>query len=159
MFIMDLGMMNIGSYELTAADDQQLAINIYGDGDSAVDLDIFDLILLPVNEWAGDFSDPLDNDMLGDRSGTGVPGSGALDIDSIDNPKVYLRSPLHSFNDLDEVRGIWQHKANGPAILQNGVTQRLWFLAMDNNGVAPYEAAFSLQIWRAQRYESLRGAG
>lgn len=90
------------------------------------DLYIYDLILLPVDEWAIDATDKaLETDSEVGASG-GFPK--VMDIDSVTNFKRNIRALVRRFGS-NLITSIYQPITNGEAILQANAPQRLHFLA------------------------------
>jgi len=123
--------------------------------------------LIPVDEWAGDFTaspDPNGNDYLsGNRSSTPtfIGGQGNYCyIDSITYPKFDLRV-IRLLRDTDNFDGLAETVANRPAILQANKNQRIWFLAESEDvsatRSAPIEICHSVEVYRQANYLSMRG--
>lgn len=87
-------------------------------------VDCFEIILIPADEWIGEFFDPLE---LG---GAGLERF--IDIDSASFPKKVLKCTLRN-RGSELVSGIWNSSASGVFMLQPGTRQRLWFLASQIN--------------------------
>jgi hypothetical protein len=127
---------------------------------------IYDLILIPVDEWAGDFTGtPVSwTDYLsGNRSSTVDAWGGKgryFYIDSITYPKWDLRA-LSLIRDTDNFTGLADTVANRPAILQNNKNQRIWFLAVRHDvgtdKVSVFEMCHSVEVYRQANYLSMRG--
>lgn len=91
---------------------------------SQPDLYIQDIILMPIDEWAGDFPGIYQSLLT-----TIVLYVARLDIDSITEPKNAIISPLRNdAKDDDATRGFVPSITNGSAMLQSNTTQKLWFL-------------------------------
>lgn len=140
------------------------SINIYvAYSANGVSIYFYDLIVFPVDEWAGSFDfGSNDRQYLGDCI---FWSQGRyLDIDSIGNPRFFLRALLNNANiTYGGISSNYRTIANGPAILQANRAQRLWFLSMwhsstanDNIDSDPEEAGH-VQVFRQQRYFSSRG--
>jgi len=130
---------------------------------ATTDFDLYDLILLPVDEWALDSQDVnLDStvaDALGYRSDDDY--NTYLDVDSISWPKNKAKVLLKLYSN-DLLDNDWQTIMSGDAIAQSNVTQRYWFLHTDTSDSpeigSRYAVVNSIQMWRLQRYLSARGA-
>lgn len=120
---------------------------------AADDIYIYDLILIPVDEWAGDFIAPN----LGSTGSASVNrGDTHLDADSITLPKTDMRSILR-FDSNDSITSRWQAVAT-QFQLKRGREQRLWFLSFQNLGTTGmHQTLHSIQLYRAQQYLSMRG--
>ena len=79
-------------------------------------------MIIPVDEWAGDFID------LVNTAGSTVSNLRLLDVDSVTYPKRQIRAMVRSPGDA--VVAIYEMIKNGPAALEVGEDQRLWFLAL-----------------------------
>lgn len=120
----------------------------------------YDLILIPVDEWAGDFYDFA-------NSSTSIIGRQSslihlLDIDSVANPLRDIRSLVRVEDASDSVIAIYIAIVNGEAIWQENTTQRLWVLsaAYDDNSaawIAKPQVGWSVQAYKNERYLALRG--
>ena len=170
--VLDLGPLTIpfyGSPLPSEMNDIYLTIYLYGDG---ANCDLYDLILLPVDEWAIDTGNlnvtswPSTAAKLGYRnqptSGGPTPiGNTYLDVDSIANPKVPIRSTLKYYY-TDLMATTYSAITPEPMIAQRGEAQRYWFLhtTLDTRstgiGSQP-EIVNSVQNWNVQRYISMRG--
>lgn len=112
-----------------------------------------DLILMPVDEWSGEFSQ---------TPTYGSCGYGQyLEIDSVCNPKIPVTANLRQ-EDTGELVIPWKTVVNGPATLQANAEQDLWFLAWyeDSDGkwsARPYICG-SIEVLKNERYLGMRGA-
>jgi len=159
----DLGRMPIpGSDVLTLDDDYSIRIEIEVYGDGAADADIVDLILLPVDEWAGAIWDPIQTgaSAIGRRGAGGgaLPAEFLLDVDSISNPKFLIRAVRRSYTD-DVIYGLFEPRVNGPATLHPRRTQRLWCFRTSSVSNLPYlggefEIADSVTAYTAERFDA-----
>jgi hypothetical protein len=114
-------------------------------------LDLYDIIMLPVDEWAIDC-------VATTGAVTTVTLGNTLDIDSVQSLKTIIRAQIR-FTD-DTILGIWQAITSSEAILQANADHRLWFCALKRiagNFLGPPEMAHSLQEQKVQRYISMRG--
>jgi len=126
----DWQLLNMGRVDLPVSDvfrgeeqpdETEIALQV--SASSALDLDVnaYDLWLIPVDEWAGDFIDvALEDD-------SGVDTGYQLDIDST-FPKRKIRSVVRRVGANSLIRATYQAITPGPAILQANADQRLWFL-------------------------------
>jgi hypothetical protein len=112
----------------------------------------YDLILIPVDEWAGEFVDP---EQGGTGTGNQLKPRRLLEIDGVKHPKQFLRPILYSVNS-QRIVGHWDRRFNGPPILQANADQRLWFLAGLDTQSEPH-VAFATCLGIVQRYLSYRG--
>lgn len=116
-------------------------------------VDCFELILLPADEWIGDFNDA--NEL----------GAAALEhyinIDSATFPKRILRATIrHRGSEL--VKGVWNTSASGVFALQPGEQQRLWMLCNqlnqgDESQGSAHTIVHQVKLWHHARWLGLRG--
>jgi len=160
--LLDMGQVVIpASMDMTLDDPPDtLRINVQAGflgGATGPEIDLIDVILLPVDEWAGDFVD------LEDGADSNIEGGHLLDVDSIANPKRDIRSLVRQ-DGSRFVTAVYDPRTNGPSILQQNADQRIWFLTsrsyVSGNGeeVAQPWVAHSVQLWKVQRYLAMRGA-
>jgi hypothetical protein len=100
-----------------------ITIQISSASGTNLNVNLYDLILIPVDEWAGDFVD----NALEDDSGVG--NGYRLDVDSLSYPKRRIRSLIRSADDSEFIKASYQPITPGPAILQANADQKLWFLS------------------------------
>lgn len=132
----------------------QLSLTIQGYNTSTnIAIQFFDLILIPHDEWAVDTLAPE----LATTATTDVKGSYYMDIDSITNPKATITALNR--NAAGQIVSRYQAINNGPAILQKGRAQKLWFLGMsyENFWRGFPEIAGSIEVSKQQRYLGFRG--
>jgi hypothetical protein len=94
-------------------------------------VEFYDLCLVPVDEWAGDFSDTAFED------DSGVGNGQMLDIDSVSFAKQPIRALVKSADATEYISAAYKAKTAPPAFLQHDADQRLWFLTA--RGVAKGE--------------------
>lgn len=123
---------------------------------------LFDIILIPVDEWAGDFYDFANNSssVIG-MTGSDLDKNHLLDIDSITHPVIDIRALVRE-EDVDEgVSAIYNPIVNGEAIWQENTTQRLWILSAaygtSDAWVSKPQVGWSVQSYKNERYLALRG--
>jgi len=119
----------------------------------------YELILIPVDEWAIDCEDMFKT--TGSRQYIGDYAT-HLNIDAIQNPRYLLTNLIRTSNNY--MTRYWRPITNGIPILHSGKHQRLWCLATRNrpysdedNVLSDHEICHSVQIWKNQRYTTLRG--
>lgn len=127
------------------------------------DLYLYDLILIPVDEWAIDAVDATNSNV----SDVGRSGGIAklLDVDSITDPRIDIKTLVRTADVGGLITAEYNPITNGPAILQANATQRLWFFAMQTSAtgasyswLAPPEIVHSVQIFKNEGYLGQRGA-
>jgi len=119
------------------------------------DVYFYDLILMPVDEWAVDVL----HDPAWACNGT-VNMDEYLDIDSIafpkQSPRVFIRELAN-----DRVFSLPQLITNGDHILQANARQKLWFLIqsckLSDEREAEVEITNKIKMFRNQQYQSMRG--
>ncbi len=126
---------------------------------AAADLYIYDLVLIPVDEWAGDFRDS-------DEAGSGAAAGNAdkIDIDSVLMPRASIRSTVEN-GVTGYTDAVWLPVTNGPAQLQQKEDHRLhfFFSRYHDPGAGIIESSepwisHSIQVFKVQRYLGMRGA-
>lgn len=152
--VLDFGAINIPPTDnLADGDIAESRLNIEAFGDGVADCNLYDLILMPVDEWIGDYSDidhltTWDNDF-------------ELDIDGVAYPKNTKRALIRLVA-TGAVNDIYEANATTP-ILQANTAQRLWFFIIrDLVPATPYdtsefEVAGSVLEYANARYLSARG--
>jgi len=143
-----------------------LLVEIYNTTTGALDCDMLDLVLIPCDEWIGDFCSNIAD--VSDDIGM----TEQLDIDSATMPY----SPIEAHNRYDNDRGAggayllfdkstWTAASSEPAFWQANKAQNLWFLGMDLYAAnSPYWLSFSsydlirVQFRGVRRYILARGS-
>ena len=123
----------------------------------AASLEVYDVIVMPTDEWAGEFTPAYASIGQGGASNEWT----YLDVDSVNYPKRDIRALLREYA-TDGVISQMRPVANGPAILQANADQKLWMFNLKIGGVADWAASIStggsIQVLKTQRYLSMRGA-
>jgi hypothetical protein len=149
--ITDLGLVTISPINLMDGDDvfNAATINVQLSNSNAApgDLYVIDLILIPVDEWAGQFSW---------HDGDRMDWNDLLDVDGLTHLRVDVRAFLRDPSDMS-IYSIWQPIAVEGPILQANADQRLWLFTMDRYGRAYISTGHSMQMVGNQRYDSMRG--
>jgi len=124
---------------------------------AATDLYLYDVILLPVDEWGAEFvvSQYGGNAQLGgDRSPF---YHGVLDIDSMSYPKLRLSAQVR-MDQNDQILFPWRCISNNAASLRKNTRQRLWFYMVNYVDTVSHLAyGHSLTVTDNERYLSMRG--
>lgn len=169
--LLDMGELVIGSPGVITTADEYEWTNITietecTDGGGGT-VRFYELILIPIDEWAAEFKDiglnPYSTTVPYSRNSS-LHYNSYLNADSLANPKAQLRGLL-SESGTDDITSSWLTRGNGPAILQTSGRQRLWFLTESNalsiSGAdiwqSYYHHSMAVQIWRAKQYLGLRG--
>lgn len=112
-------------------------------------LDLTEIILLPADEWIGEFVDPANNS-----------GIYTTIIDSATFPRRALRAYTRK-GGTRYVAANWRASAGGPFALDRGKATRLWFVQQSfDEGVlsSPFAAVQKVRLFGHARYLALRGA-
>lgn len=134
------------------APSSDIYIDLYAYCEAELDIEIYDVVLMPVDEWSGDFVDNVATNAL--TALGNVPDTGTkLFIDSAAWQHGTVRALLQSAIS-GTIDAVWQSLANGPAIAQaNGdddpeldMGQRLWFLFAKR-----HDANFEEDDWRSNQ--------
>ena len=121
------------------------------------DIHFYDLVLIPTDEWLGDFTDK-------ENSATSpLTNLYYLDVDSATFPKRSIRAQVRG-NKFNKIKNVFQPVVNGEAILQANARQRLWFFFARTAAASstdwrsePWMAA-KITLGATQRYLGMRGA-
>lgn len=155
--VLDFGQISLPTVQVSQlsgnlSDELKLVIQGYNTTTN-IGLSLYDLILIPIDEWAIDAQAPE----LSTTATTEVKSNGYLDIDSITNPKVAI-SALNR-NSADQIISRYQAVNNGPAILQKEVQQRIWFFAMSYEDYwrGYPDISGTVQVYKQQQYLGFRG--
>lgn len=124
--LLDFGRVDLPSsdlFRITEIPDQlNIVVQIANANGTDLVVNLYDVVLIPIDEWAGDFIDSaLEND-------SGVGNGRLLDIDSVTYPKRRIRSLVRTADASEFITASYQPITPGPAILQSNADQRLWFL-------------------------------
>lgn len=122
--LIDFGQVAVPASGVLSSDDlgdqSQLVVQVWSSV-NALHVYLYDLVLIPVDEWAGDFVDKTLN------LESSVENGCLLDVDSLAYPKRDIRATNRNVGS-DYVRSVYQPIVNGPAILQANADQKLHFL-------------------------------
>jgi hypothetical protein len=134
-----------------------MAITLQVWSSAARTVNLYDLALLPSDEWIADVVDPA---LLAAPSG--VSAGYTLDVDSVSFPKQERRA-LVRLNGADNglVKALYSPMAVGPAVLQADASQHLYALAARYSAGVWYSEPWLLHSARLQavfRYLSMRGS-
>jgi len=155
--LLDMGIVNLGAK--SGGTIESIVLSIDGFGDGAADIDIYDLILLPVDEWAGDLLDFDKKGLSARLGGRRQIASGTYLRADGTNPKIDVQSTTR-LQGTDNIAHFWQSVTAAPPVLQANASQRLWFLEAGLSLVlnqSKFEIAGSVQLTAVQRYNSMRG--
>jgi len=115
-----------------------------------------DLILLPTDEWFGDYVDDVLSTL------TPLAEARYMELDSIANPRERLR-PLIKNAATNGVVAVYEPQSPGPVLLQPQADQRMWYLfdRSATTGTGDWDASshilISKQARRMARYLGMRG--
>jgi len=114
---------------------------------------LYDMILLPVDEWAAAMSSAqIDQSNQLQLDGISSPALGAV-AQEIAGPSVFVPPP-------GTILDVWELRINRDApIAVPRSDQRLWFFAAraGTARLSDHEITMSAQLFRQQRYLSMRG--
>jgi hypothetical protein len=159
--IFDFGLLTIPSQ---GPDDQSnfISLWIYSIGNASDTCRYYEIILMPVDEWAIDAIDTNNGARTynGDRSA--VDDSYLLHIDSLTYPKQF-RTLIREYSTL-YITNRWLSITPQPAVIQANADQRLWFLSTrysviggsTNQRSEPF-VAHNASLIASQRYLLMRG--
>lgn len=154
--LLDMGQFTIGIQDFLDTDEtgNSFYFDLYSKATaSSQTVDIFELILMPIDEWFGYFEDST-------QAGPLLINN-TLDIDSASYHKRQLRSTI-KYRGSELVTATWLPSANGPLFLQPGKTQRFYFLGEMYNGeylASPFTQVHQVQLYAHERYLGGRGNG
>ncbi len=119
---------------------------------------VYDLILIPTDEWAGDFYDTVNT------ASSTLGYDKMLIVDSVGNPRKAIAAKVKAWQRAGLVKSIWETVANGPLVLRPNSEQRLWFLTARTYEIGsnpdwrsePYVLC-QVQLYKNERYFSARG--
>lgn len=121
------------------------------DWDSAY---VTDLILIPADEWSGNFGMPK-------ITGTSVlEYDYGVEIDAISTPRQYRAAEVHKIDNKKLYVADWSRIASSEPVFQANSDQRLWFLQYKHqNGLVSYiENCGAVCAERSSRYILMRGS-
>lgn len=154
--IFDMGKVTLGGDIMDAAVDvftsPYILVEIYSVNGAPGDLWLYDLILIPTDEFATHCIFPGGTDER-------IQYGRMLDIDSVYTKRT-KRALLREYSDND-VTEFWIPIQTSPTILQHNATQRLWFLFFGPSFTLPLgvmEASYTILLEDIQRYLSMRGS-
>jgi hypothetical protein len=154
--LLELGLIKIpDSDSMLDLTPNQLAFEIWMNNTNVAPGDVFlyDLILLPVDEWAIDTGNMTGSSLARNEFGRKVV------VDST-NPKENLTAVLQNVAPDTALSG-WAQYASGQSILQANETQRLWFLSERYNAAAAWTSevavAHNVNLNAVMRYLGMRG--
>jgi hypothetical protein len=160
--LLDLGRFRIPAYEIPSGEfpalNITLTLELSNSNAPTADLYLYDLILVPVDEWS---IDTYENFNSGDTSVSQITNINHYDIDSITFPRQAIRSVRKALPN-NGVTDAYIAVTSGEAILQANSNQRLWFLASRVHNFtlprqAEHEIAHSVELVTSQRYLGMRG--
>ena len=137
-----------------------ITIQAKNDSGGSRDVYFYDLVFIPTDEWAGDFTDQANID----ASIIGAQGDikHFIDVDSVTNPKVICSYVIRLNDSNEKISAIYEFAANGHVMLQANATQRVWVLSAHkgSNGEWLSEpwVAWSVQAFKNEQYLSMRGS-
>jgi len=154
--LVDLGQIQIHSdYHIPGVeigDQAQIVIKVGSNSASTV-LDLYDVVLMPIDEWSGDFQDRENT------SSSRVDNGQYIEIDSVGYPKHKIRSFVRKASGVTKAN--YAAITNGAAVLQANTTQRIYFLCASYGSSSDWISepwiSHSVTINAVQRYLGARG--
>lgn len=147
-----MGQFSISPQRFTDAGDTvfqtRITIETFVTSDTATGFDAQELILMPADEWIGDFSTVPGSTLY-------LRGEDTLDIDSATFPKRVLRCILRA-DGSNLVTAVWGSSSSGIFALSPAQRQRLWML-VEASGSSPHTFVHRAKLWFHARWLGLRG--
>jgi hypothetical protein len=142
-----------------------IIVQIQGISAAARNATFYDIVLIPVDEWMGDYQE----NVTASSAGAAPLGENAfLQIDAVAIPKRKRAAPVRfhplAAPALFPIRNRFLAYTAGPPILQANEDQKLWFLMMRSDSLTNLPRYSDpwllgrLQIVNAERYQSMRGS-
>lgn len=165
--VLDFGQIKLPASDILRTGElpEQTVIAIQGRNNSATtgrSMTIVDIILIPVDEWAGDFRDSQNvaNSVVGTVNGV----KRYIDIDSVRYTGSSIRALVKTDVAADSLAAIYQSISSREAFLQSNADQRLWFFFLQSSAVGtsyhwranPWITA-GIKVTKTSRYLSMRG--
>lgn len=142
----DVGEFVIDPGSITARELPALVIGVLTKHVATTQLVVFDVILIPVDEWV---SVTTIRQQLDQRQ---------MFIDSLTNPKHLIRAKSVDTVTTNSLVDSKIPLANGPAVIHKDGIQRLWFFFTNNQAIElSFAVSNTVQINAAKRYLSARG--
>ena len=160
--VLDFGRVQLAPDDILDGDSFNIEIRVMMIRFNPSTVDLFDFIVIPVDEWAGEFNMvPTGRTPWGERSTAVIKGT-IVDMDSITVPKRVMNSVLRA-----DVTGDFLYRprfiGRAPVALTPDEDQRAYFLIIndtpDPGGSVQslFELAGSATAQQVQRYLSMRG--
>jgi hypothetical protein len=133
-YLMDFGLLDISVGTTCSQGDipdfSIIDLWLYSASNSS-DIYLYDLWLIPVDEWTGMATDTARNveGYYSERPSSAVAWGNTLDLDSVTAPKSQFEARLRVDNVLDRTRAHYMTDSTGPLIFQANADQRLWMLS------------------------------
>lgn len=154
--ILDMGIITVPN--IGPAD--EISISVQSKRQTNAWVFLYDLILMPVDEWVAEFTSPSS------KPGGVLDGSTFLDIDSITSERKSIKAVLRRENNSAAMASYIV--AGGAASLIPNETQRVWALAMTNLAVSNtnnnsenasfMNAVHAVKAYGSRKYITFRGA-
>jgi hypothetical protein len=164
-YLLDFGVIDIPGIGVIATNEEVMPITFFlslANTTASPNLYLYDLILIPVDEWAGEFNvQDLDVTATGAESIglIGLTDYNYLDVDSLDLKKRL--SPNVRYSGGNELMFRWKDISSAPMQLQANKDQQLFGLLRkwnftDDVWYADVRGLGSIQLFAAARYLSMR---
>jgi len=159
--VFDFGQIEFPGIEMSQSDAVEATIYIATTTAGGASMQAFELIMIPVDEWASDLQ-------FRNTTAGATPKVDTLeyaDVDGLTSPKDGFRAPSRRItNDL--ITNNFSIKSGGLPILQSNARQRLWYFVQLRTSPSDPNAlqalpfiAHSAQIEAQQRFESVASDG
>lgn len=162
--LLDFGRVEVlAGFQITdIANEANFYIYAANNSASARQVRFYDLILIPADEWLGDFVDwdNSDDSILGRPDSTGESRYLEADGIHVPRPRAVIRNA-----DNDDLYVTYRQNTPSAPILQKGAAQRLWFLfdryyapGTSVEGRSDIAISHRVVLYMAQRYKAGRGS-
>jgi hypothetical protein len=125
--LLDFGRISLpvsGSFNIDELPNEfNIIVQIASEATYNLQVTMYDLCLVPVDEWVGDFVDAAF------ETDSGVSNGYSLDADSVTYPKRSIRATVRTADASAYIRSIYERVGLSPAILQANADQQLFFLS------------------------------
>ncbi len=172
LHMLDLGIVGFGSNDnLISADTvsgASIEIQYTHWNETSSEVTLYDVVLIPIDEWCGIYTANIENYYSFLRQGT------LLDLDatgSMRSQRAILREALSADLPISDeyLYGEWVKQARSGPLLQAKEDQRLWFLFCGHeqyfwdgtyHGIwqVDFGTKYSVRVYRNSRYLTMRGA-
>ena len=128
------------------------------DDDAFTNAVVYDVILIPADEWSGNFGVPVSTGAY-----DGLTYSKSLDVDGVTTPRQYkaiqTRIDVSGKAPIRYATAEWTRIASSEPVFQANADQRLWFTMyhVGNDNTPYFESCGAIRAERSARYLLMRG--